>query len=191
MSPSINIFNSITYKFPWISNYNISTYREITFHNSNWKNPVPTLLSWPPVASNFPSDEKSQHSTLCALAMIAFNSFKENPNVKLTVRIFYIEMQNLGKADNRSTAIINPLPASCWWATPSPGSTSSGDKNESTLSPKDPSIIRRSISACNSFSFPALIMPHKTLLKPIGRIRLLYMSGRINGRTTKKIIRSP
>jgi hypothetical protein len=40
-----------------------------------------TLLSWPPLASNFPSDEKWQQTTLLALALTELTSVNVNPEV--------------------------------------------------------------------------------------------------------------
>lgn len=41
--------------------------------------PLLTFLSWPPVASNFPSGEKWQHTTLLLLALTVFTSVSINP----------------------------------------------------------------------------------------------------------------
>lgn len=41
-----------------------------------------TFLSWPPLASNFPSEEKWQQTTLLLLARTAFTSLNEKPATK-------------------------------------------------------------------------------------------------------------
>ena len=41
-----------------------------------------TLLSWPPLASNFPSDEKWQQATLLVLARTEFTSENVKPENK-------------------------------------------------------------------------------------------------------------
>jgi len=42
----------------------------------------PTFLSWPPLASNFPSDEKWQQETLLVLARTEFTSENVKPENK-------------------------------------------------------------------------------------------------------------
>lgn len=52
------------------------------FNKTIQSNQFLTFLSCPPVASNFPSDEKWQHSTLLALAGISRISVNVKPNIK-------------------------------------------------------------------------------------------------------------
>lgn len=114
-----------------------------------------TFLSWPALANNLPSEEKWQQTTLLLLLRMEPTSLKEKPNVeRQSVSCNQIEQSSLLKPWDHwlPFEVSAACSAEFRFSVPNKSLTSpsSFERKDSTLSSKEPTSPKGSMSSCNS-----------------------------------------